>query len=764
MAFDPKRTRRILLAVAAVLFAVVVGFYSYARWKVNRELSKLPEKLGVEVQQSTAGFTFTKSDNGRKQFSISADKAIQYKAGQKASLKNVRILVYGRGLSGENADVYDRIYGDEFEYDPKSGEVRATGIVDIDLEHHGEPTADPMQEHVEPGSIHLKATGLSFNQKSGIAETKEKIEFSLPQATGSAIGARYDSKERTLTLMSDVDVTTSATAGREAQNTSAVRIRAKQAVITDAPRRAELSEATIRQGSRSLIASTVLVFLRPNSTVEHIDAQALSARDTDPTSPSEVSASTARFHFGEKNVLQNVVLTGNVSLESNGANQLRGLAQRADVTFATGNVVNGIRASGGVNFTQNEARYANHSMTVQAPAVEFAIVDNMITSATSSGGSAQLALSQPQSKTVVTAETFTARFAPGNRIRNLRGAKNVHMTFADAQGAVQRVTASDEVIARFGTNGSRSAQLEVVEQNGNFHYSEGLRKASAQQARYVQAEETIVATGNPRFEDATTGLAVSADILRFHRRTNSVDAENNVKTTYSSDKPRVGGALLASADPVHVTSQRATASSTGKARFVGNARLWQGASIIEADAIEFDRAASTVTATAGPNQKVQVNFTQSDSSGKQIPLTITGGKLFYSDLQRKARFTERVQASGRNATVTAREMEVLLKQRSKTLNASGGQLDQIIASGSVHFDQRNPARTADGERLVFFADSAKYVLTAEQGKTCSIFDAEHGKIEAVSLTFYSRDDTVQVGSGENTRVVTRTQIKENPRP
>jgi hypothetical protein len=55
------------------------------------------------------------------------------------------------------------------------------------------------------------------------------------------------------------------------------------------------------------------------------------------------------------------------------------------------------------------------------------------------------------------------------------------------------------------------------------------------------------------------------------------------------------------------------------------------------------------------------------------------------------------------------------------------------------------------------------VLTASQGKTCSIFDAEHGKIEAVSLTFYSHDDTVQVGSGENTRVVTKTQIKENSR-
>src|SRR6185369_15774435 len=98
--FNPKRTRRIFLAIAVLLIAVVLGFYSYARWKVNQALSKLPEKLGVEVQQSTAGFTFTKSDNGHKQFSISAAKAVQYKKGQTASLRNVRIIVYGRGLSG----------------------------------------------------------------------------------------------------------------------------------------------------------------------------------------------------------------------------------------------------------------------------------------------------------------------------------------------------------------------------------------------------------------------------------------------------------------------------------------------------------------------------------------------------------------------------------------------------------------------------------------------------------------------------------------
>ena len=79
-------------------------------------------------------------------------------------------------------------------------------------------------------------------------------------------------------------------------------------------------------------------------------------------------------------------------------------------------------------------------------------------------------------------------------------------------------------------------------------------------------------------------------------------------------------------------------------------------------------------------------------------------------------------------------------------------------------EQRNPARKGSGAKLEYSAQNAKFVLTAAPSETASIFDAERGEIRADSLTFFSRDDTVQVGSGENTRVVTKTRIKEETRP
>ena len=767
MAFDPKKIRRAFLAVAIALLAVVLGVYSYARYRINKALSHVPDKIAEGITQRAQGFTFTKSANGRKQFSISAGTAIQYTGGLRASLKDVRIIVYGRSVnptSGQLEDRYDQIFGKEFDYDKSTGEVRANGIVDIDLEHHGSPKDDPMQDHAEPGSIHMKTSGLVFNQNTGLAKTNEAIEFVLPQANGSAKGAIYDSKEMKLTLLSDVLVNTAADlSARKGTNLNAAEIRADQAVISDSPRQAELKNVRVKQGIRDLEADTVRIFLRPDSTVDRVHATGgVIARNRDPKSATEARAREATFSFGPKNVVKQAVLSGDVAVTSKGTTELSGHAGRADVNFTAVNEVSGIRARGGVNFEQRDPKQPGQSTALQAPGIDFAVNGNHITAAKTNGPS-QITLAQAQDKTLVTADTFEAKFGAANRIQSLRGAPNAKVVFATDKAATQRVTTSDEVLARFDTSGKRNARIESVEQTGNFRYVEGPRKASADRARYTPADETITATGSPRFEDSSSGLTVTADTMRFNRRTNSVDADGNVKTTYVTANAAPNGALLGAAAPVHVTSEKATATTPGKARFSGNARLWQGESIIEAGTIDFDRNARTVVASAGPARRVQVNFTQSEQGGKAVPVVVTGGKLNYVDAQRKATFTDGVQAVSSEVMMAARQMDVLLTAKRQSSGGSG-QLDRIIASGNVQLEQKNPVRKGSGAKLEYTAQNAKFVLTAMPGETASIFDAERGEIRADSLTFFSRDDTVQVGSGENSRVVTKTRIKEDSRP
>ena len=80
-------------------------------------------------------------------------------------------------------------------------------------------------------------------------------------------------------------------------------------------------------------------------------------------------------------------------------------------------------------------------------------------------------------------------------------------------------------------------------------------------------------------------------------------------------------------------------------------------------------------------------------------------------------------------------------------------LDKIVASGSVVITE--PTRHATGEQLTYTASDDKFVLT---GGPPSIFDAEHGKITAVSLTLFRRDGRVVVEGDSKSPAVTETKV------
>ena len=183
MPLEPKRLRRWFAAAAILVGAISLAYYLYARIHVWRAIESTPGKMGIDVQQSTRGFTLSKSENGRTIFTVHASIAVQYKEGGRAELHDVSILVYGR-----RSDRFDQIHGDTFEYDPNSGDIIANGEVAIDLEGDAQGPVRPDQaaplELKNP--VHLKTSGLKFNQKTGAAETHEAIEFHVSQLSGTA--------------------------------------------------------------------------------------------------------------------------------------------------------------------------------------------------------------------------------------------------------------------------------------------------------------------------------------------------------------------------------------------------------------------------------------------------------------------------------------------------------------------------------------------------------------------------------------------------
>jgi len=186
MPIEIPRLRRWIVAAALALSLVVAGVYLHRRRQVHDVLKQLPGKMNVEIQQSAEGFKVSKSEQGRTLFTIQASKAVQFKLGGRAELHNVTITLYGR-----DASRYDQIYGDDFSYDPQSGDVTAQGEVRIDLEANPEGVLNPDQakpaEMKNP--IHLVTRELVFNQKTGDAFTRSKVICACRKRAGPRWGS-----------------------------------------------------------------------------------------------------------------------------------------------------------------------------------------------------------------------------------------------------------------------------------------------------------------------------------------------------------------------------------------------------------------------------------------------------------------------------------------------------------------------------------------------------------------------------------------------
>src|SRR5271157_5168179 len=240
MAPPISRLRRWFALGAILMIATVAGMYFYARLSLRKAVHSVPAKLGLGIQQTAEGFSISKSVEGRTLFTVSASKAVQFKGSGRAELHNVQIVIYGK-----DAGRFDRITGDDFEYDQTSGNVNAKGTVLIDLEanpdgmRHSDQT--PPAQTKEP--IHLETNGLVFNKNTGDASASGNVVFQTPQASGSAVGIQYVAKSGTMNLLSGVTLTVS--------RPQPVQVNADRGVITKQPRQVVLMAVRmIREGQR----------------------------------------------------------------------------------------------------------------------------------------------------------------------------------------------------------------------------------------------------------------------------------------------------------------------------------------------------------------------------------------------------------------------------------------------------------------------------------------------------------------------------------
>jgi lipopolysaccharide export system protein LptA len=785
---------RWLFATAAILVLVVVtGFYVYGRRRAAHLIDTTQKKLGVEVQQTTEGFSLSKSENGHTLYTIRAKNATRYKDGGRAELRDVNIVVYGH-----EGNRYDQIYGTNFEYDPQSGNIISHGIVHIDLQSAGDPGAHPDLSPPKEANntVHVETSGLVFNQKTGRAETVERVDFRVEQTSGSAVGAYYDSQEKALTLVSDVHM--------HNDGPHPADVSARRGVITKQPRQVILDNARLVREAETMEANQAVISLRDDNTVDHIDG----AGDVRMTSVQNGDQMVARAPQGQAvmaakgNEISNAVLFGGVTLEESGAHPMNAEAGRVLLDFADAKLRN-VHARENAKLIQlPPSTPTPNPQTVELDSenIDFHLTDQQELENAETSGPAKIVIldagtaQQPATRTVVTAVRFDAAFAE-NRMKTLHGAPNARVV-SSTPGEADRVSTSREITADFDDAGAMS---KVVQQ-GDFEYHEALpkqggeRAAWAQKATYTPADQLLTLTGSPRMIEG--GMTTTARTVRISRATGDAEADANVKTTYSDLKPQSDGALLASGDPIHVTARSMTAHrNSGIAHYVGEARLWQAANIVQAPIIDFDRDQRSMFAQGTPETPVktvlvqraedqqpevqqsgvQQSKAQQHGKSKPSPITVTAMTLTYADNQRLAQYDRDVIVRSTDGQMTCNHADVYLKPREADSSpqqaqlgnvpvtshpslpdpAGPSQLDRIVAEKNVVITQ--PNRRGTGQKLVYTADDGRFVLT---GGPPMVWDADKGTSTGVSLTFWNRNDRVLVVGDTSKQAVTKTRVSK----
>jgi lipopolysaccharide export system protein LptA len=728
-----------------------------------------------------------------------------------------------------------------------------------DLPGRAAGTHEAADEHV----IHVKTSGLVFLQKLGIAATEQEIEFESGGLTGHAVGADYNSDTGLVVLHSEVKVTglergqpvllTASRAELDRQGEKVTLSKAKYVSIGAGAR----GGATGGAGGRTTAqAQNVVVHLRSDGSVDHAEAEGeVTLQNGDGAT---VVAPRGEMSLNASNQPQSGMMSGGVKYSLDGPLR-QGQGESADcktgfdkkghlqeiVLSGAVHLHERVRASDAAGEPWNERELG--AGTVDLAMVVDAAGKSQLRDAKATGGARLKVVTAavvgksgdgPTSSSLA-GDVLTAHFARvdgADRIETVRGDGHTQLSRVGKTGTVN-TSSGDSLDVRFRpAAGAAKGKQPVAKSAGAEEIATAVQQGSvvmtqraAQKPGDASAPDEERATGERAVYDGDTermtltgrvqvtnaGSVLWADRVVAQQQTGDATAEGSVKASYLQAKAgeSKGGQASAAAEPVHVLATRAELKHDSQtAIFYGTAgrpaRLWQGASQVEAPVIQLEQkkrrleargdgqgapmAVHTVlVSNGGANPNVGKTATNKTATGpgKTDVVRVVSRELTYSDEERKAEFTGGVLVQDADGSMRGQQAVVYLQAEAggKTAGAKtnvagatgpaggagtglgagpggflGGSVERVVATGQIQIDQ--PGRRATGEQVVYTASDGMFVLTGTTAVLPKVVDDQRGTVTGTSLRFHAGDESVVVsngtGSGAGQRVRTETQVKK----
>jgi lipopolysaccharide export system protein LptA len=786
---EAARYARWSAAAALLLGALTAGVYVQRKWAAHREKQKAPPSAPKDVSRLLNGISFSKMDGNQKIFTVDASKSTDFKDRDASLLEEVKITIFGK--TGARHDI---IHTQSCQYERVGGGITCNGDVRFDLQS----AADAEQEAKQPRStakqkVHVETRGVKFNRATGMASTDQRVKFVFPNGSGEAVGLEYLSEAGEMRLLRNVhlllsppetDVAKSGiskTAVREPVQVTGKSLdfgRDSRIMHLHGPLRAESSKAQLVAGELTLSLDTAF-------RAEKLVATAGGTGKNPELASSEkngalnLRAETLTAHFAPEGWLTSIEGLGNVQGSRNGGTEseeftsenasleLLPKVNQPRMAKLTGNVVvRTARTSDqqraletGALLVEFAARAEGqpakprHAETLSAGSIEW-------TDAAMQGGTSGSTMNTAATRTKLQAEKLEMAFGDEGQAKELIATGNVRTERAMAGKPLQTASAQKGFAQLLANGGWSEMDLQ-----GSVKLKEADRSGQADHVVFVRASQNALLTGKAVARDADT--ETQAPRITFSQETGDIHAEGGVRSTDFSAK---GSAVQLAPVPVNISSGSMQGNAkTGRAVYSGNARLWQGDSVLEADSIELLRETKVLNAAGNVRavfaQAASPSFEQNpppQATPKRPKLWhITAGTLTYRDAESRAHLEKSVVAQSTEQTMRGSAVDLYFTRSgtagATTANVPSGaqQISRAVGTGGVIVEQGTRKATAD--RGEYSAADGKFVMS---GGNPAIYDASQGTTTGRQLTFFLADDTIIVDSENGSRTLTKHRVEK----
>jgi lipopolysaccharide export system protein LptA len=750
---EAARYARWSALLAFVLSGLTGGMYLKRQWAAHVEKRNAPPAPPRDVERQSSGLTFSKVEGNRTIFTVQASKSTDFKGQDASLLEDVRITVFGK--TGDRNDV---IHTQSCQYTKADGGVQCSGEVQMDLQSAADAARASEQSLAVPKVIRVETRGVTFEKATGRAQTAQPVKFTFPTGSGEGVGAVYLSEEGQFRLLRDVHLHLNAgakprdTAKKDAEDTGV-----------------ELQGSSLEFGKTT---RTILLF---GPVTAKTAGQQLTAGELFVALDSEFRAQSVVARPGATGGTPEVVSRGGAGYSNLRADKLTSeLAPEGWIKtiLAEGNVV-GTATTGGLQAERgelemwprvNQARLLTirGNVQVQSRDPKTGLSRNLKTNAlrlSFTGGQ------RSQENRVQQADTLARgamEWTETGASRSNLAADKLALDFGAlgkakqlvATGAVQTERELKGKPLQTASSSNGLVQMEPtgewsrINLQGNVHLKEGDRSGEAQQGVFVKAAQTAVLSGQAMARDSSS--ETHAAKITFNQASGDFYAEGNVRSTDLSAKNQT---VQLAPVPTNLSSEHMEANSrSGRALYTGRARMWQGASVLEADSIELLRDTRVVNAVGNVHAVfLQVPGGQSPARKSPTLWHIASGTLTYWDAENRAHLEKNVIVQSIDQRMRASVLDLYFKRE----GGGAAEINRAVGTGGVMVEAGE--RRATAEQGVYTAEDQKFVLS---GGNPTLYDAMEGSTTGRELTFHLADDTIIVDSGNGTRTLTKHRVQK----